>query len=82
MLFRLRMSIDDTIKAYAKLARRVFLKKKWFFQEGTFKASSLENAVVAMIQGTTQQALPREIRMLDEGGPKWYVPHGAFLLAR
>jgi hypothetical protein len=49
MLFRLRMSIDDTISAYANLANRVFSKKKWPYQEGTYKASLLEKSITDVI---------------------------------
>jgi len=73
MLFRLQMPIDDVIDAYATLARQVFSKKKWFFQDGTFKASRLEAALLDIIQSKLgiEEARAREVRMLDEQGSKW-----------
>ena len=49
MLFRLQMSIDQAISAYADLASYVFSEKKWPHQEGTFKASRLEEAIAKII---------------------------------
>ena len=73
MLFRLQMPIDDAIDAYATLAREVFSKKKWFFQNGTFKASRLEAALLDIIQSKLgiEEARAREVRMLNEQGRKW-----------
>ena len=48
MLFRLQKSIDEAIDAYATLARNAFWEKKWCFQDGTFKASQLEDAIVSI----------------------------------
>ena len=73
MLFRLQMPIDEAIDAYATLAKRVFSKKKWFFQDGTFKASRLESALLDIIQLKLgiEEADAREERMLNEPGSKW-----------
>jgi len=73
LLFRLRMSIDDAIEAYVWLASSVFSKKKWFFQEGTFKASRLEEAIHTIIQEKTnlEVEVPRGVHLLDEEGPRW-----------
>ncbi len=50
MLFRLKMSIDAAIDAYGRFAEHVFSKRKWlFWQEGTFEATRLEEAVVDVI---------------------------------
>ena len=75
MLFRLQMTIDDAIKAYTTFASRVFAEKKWFFQQGTFKSSLLEEAFLAIIQSGLKEGNPRMVRLLDEEGPKWYVMH-------
>ena len=73
MLFRLQMSIDEAIDSYATLARGVFSEKKWFFQEGTFKASRLEDAIVSIVGLKSNEANgdPRAVRMLNEDGSKW-----------
>jgi hypothetical protein len=68
MLFRLRMPIDQAISAYVKLASHVFSKTKWAHQEGTFKASRLEEAIVEVI-GTALKIKRDEAiktRMLNE----------------
>ena len=70
MLFRLQMSVDEAIDAYAALARSVFSEKKWFFQQGTFKASRLEDAIVSIVR-VRSNGDPRAVKMLNEGGPKW-----------
>jgi len=76
MLFRLQMSIDDAIRAYTILARDVFVEKKWCFQEGTFKASRLEDAVLTIIrEADKEKEDPNQILLLDDKGPKWYVVH-------
>ena len=73
MLFRLQMSIDEAIDAYATLARSVFSEKKWCFQEGTFKASRLEDTIASIIRIKSNEADgdPRRVKMLNEDGPKW-----------
>jgi len=75
MLFRLQMTIDDAIKAYTRFASRVFSEKKWFFQQGTFKSSLLEEAFLTIIQSGLKEGDSRMVRLLDEEGPKWYVVH-------
>jgi len=67
------MSIDEAIDSYATLARGVFSEKKWFFQEGTFKASRLEDAIVSIVGLKSNEANgdPRAVRMLNEDGSKW-----------
>lgn len=73
MLFRLQMPIDDAISAYAVLARQVFSERKWFFQNGNFKASHLEAAILSIIQSRLgiEEAEAREVQMLNELGSKW-----------
>ena len=74
MLFRLRMSVDDAIKAYARLAKDVFSEQKWFFKDGKFKASRLEGAISTVIQEALEigEVESRSVRMLDEEAAKWY----------
>ncbi len=73
MLFRLQMSIDEAIDAYVTLARNVFSERKWFFQDGTFKASRLEEAIVSIIRVRSHEVDGdlRAVKMLNEDGPKW-----------
>jgi len=73
MLFRLQMSIEDAIKAYATLVRQVFSERKWFFQDGTFKASRLETALLDIVQSKLgiEEAEAKEVPMLNETGSKW-----------
>ena len=71
MLFRLQMSIDAAINAYIKLAEHVFSEKKWFFQEGTFKATRLEEAMLSIIQ-QSGGGDPQQVLLLNKEGPKWY----------
>ncbi|KAG5633852.1 hypothetical protein H0H81_004807 [Sphagnurus paluster] len=49
MLGRLGMSVDEAVKAYIDFAGAVFSKKKWFFKDGTFKASVLERAIKEIV---------------------------------
>ena len=71
MLFQLQMSIDDSINAYASLARNVFSERKMFFQEGTFKACRLEDAITSIVREKSNEADPRAVKMLNKDGPKW-----------
>jgi len=72
MLFRLRLSIDDAITHYITLANHVFSEQKWPFQNGKFKASRLEHAIVTIIQETLEISPDeaRSVRMLDDAGSK------------
>jgi len=74
MLFRLRMSVDEAIDAYARLAKHVFSAQKWFFKDGKFKASRLEEAIATVIQDALKigEGESRSVRMLDEEAVKWY----------
>ncbi len=75
MLFRLQMSIDEAIDSYAILAKHIFSKRKLFFQNGQFKASRLEEALVTTIQKAlnVNEVRARSVRMLDEERPRWCV---------
>ncbi|KAJ7690552.1 FabD/lysophospholipase-like protein [Mycena rosella] len=53
MLGRLRMTVDEAISAYNKLAQDVFKNTKRLDQDGTFKASRLEAAIKKIVQDYT-----------------------------
>jgi hypothetical protein len=50
MLGRLRMSTADAIAAYNHMSGHVFSEKKFFMQDGSFKATKLEEAVKKIIK--------------------------------
>jgi hypothetical protein len=56
MLGRLRMSVYEAIDAYARLAGRIFSKKKWWWKEGRFSARSLERAINIIVGERVGQA--------------------------
>ena len=67
MLGRLRMSIDDCIKAYLSLSDRVFQKKRSPFTfkgkiQGKFDSKELERAVkeVVTAQGLSEDTLLKD----------------------
>jgi hypothetical protein len=64
MLGRLRMSVDDAIAAYAKLAKEVFSDVKPKGHEGRFKASKLEDAIKQIVGAHSASKDPEE-RMKD-----------------
>lgn len=49
MLGRLRLSVDDAITHYSQFAKYVFSEKKWKGQDGTFKATKLEEAIKKIV---------------------------------
>lgn len=55
MLGRLRMSVDDAIRAYAKLSKKVFSEVKWV-GDGKYKATRLEAAVKEIVKEYTGNA--------------------------
>jgi hypothetical protein len=59
MLGRLRMSVDDAIAAYAKLAKEVFSDIKPKGHEGRFKTSKLENAIKQIVGARSASNDPR-----------------------
>ena len=63
------MSIDDAIAAYIRLVEQVFSEKKTFLQEGIFKATRLEQAIITVIQA--EGVDPRQVLLRKEDGPKW-----------
>jgi hypothetical protein len=60
MLGRLRMSVDDAIAAYAKLAKEVFSDIKPKGHEGRFKTSKLENAIKQIVGARSASNDPEE----------------------
>jgi len=80
MLFRLGMTVDQAIAAYAKLSEDIFSKKnKWSYKQGN--ASRLEDAIDLIIQSSlnVEEGRAREIRMLDNDSQKWQVAHHSFV---
>jgi len=75
MLFRLKMSVEDAIKAYTSVAKTVFTSKKLPHKEGTFKATLLRSSIVEVIMQTqlVDETDARGMRMLDKEGPKCFV---------
>ena len=86
MLFRLGMTIDEAINAYAKLSTAVFSdKNKWSDKAGIShaianaihsldrKASLLEDELAELIQSNLniEKRRAMEIRMLDDQGSRW-----------
>jgi hypothetical protein len=71
MLFRLRMSIEEAISAYGRVATFVFSEKKLWYQEGTFKASRLEEVMTDVIATSLRIGKDEaaKIRMCDEQYP-------------
>ncbi len=82
MLFRLQMSVDEAIKAFASLAKGVFSERRFFHQEENSRAMQLEEAVIRIVQNSLRigEAEARSIKLLDEGGPKWCVTMSLLLL--
>ena len=75
MLFRLRMSIDEAIRAYITLTKHDSSAQKGVFNEGNYSTSRLEEAIATVIQEALQigEVESRSVRMLDEEAAKWYV---------
>jgi hypothetical protein len=55
MLGRLRLSVDDAIGHYSQFAKHVFSEKKWKGQDGTFKATKLENAIKKIVTSSGER---------------------------
>ncbi|KAJ7085282.1 FabD/lysophospholipase-like protein, partial [Mycena epipterygia] len=60
MLGRLRMSVEDAIGVYDKLAQDVFSETKFIGQEGKFKASRLEDAIKKFVSEKAPSKNPEE----------------------
>jgi len=77
MLFRLKMTIEDAIRAYVDLSIYVSAeKRRWPLEDSIFHSNRLETAIVSIIQSASNVKQPRELRMLNKGGPKWCVVVG------
>ena len=73
MLFRLGMSAKAARDEYARFTKFVFSERKWRFQEETFKASRLDEALLTVISkqlGLSIEKAKTE-RMVDETTRKW-----------
>ncbi|CAE6425927.1 unnamed protein product [Rhizoctonia solani] len=64
MLGRLRMTVSEAIEAYVKLSDRIFSKHKHRWQEGKFKASSLEDAIKEIVSEQSSSE-GEDTRMFD-----------------
>jgi len=74
MLFRLRMTVDEAITAYARLSEDVFSSKSVWSNMKT-NASRLENAIAKLINSSldVHEREAQTMPMLDDNGPKWRV---------
>ena len=68
MLGRLRMSAEDALAQYNAIAGRVFStsNKKLFGQDGTFKATTLENEMKRVVADNKNAKGNPDERMLDD----------------
>lgn len=57
------MTVDEAIAQYAALSGRVFGEEKWFFSEGKYKASVLEELLKTIV---AENAYNPEERMLKD----------------
>ena len=64
MLGRLRLTVEEAIDHYCRLAKRVFSEKKWTGQDGTFMATNLENAIKDIVRSSGLEG-PADERMMD-----------------
>jgi len=64
MLGRLRLTIDEAMDQYGRFAQYVFSEKKWKGQDGTFKASKLEEIIKRIIKDYGVEKSADE-RMMD-----------------
>jgi uncharacterized protein (UPF0335 family) len=60
MLGRLRMSVEDAIKAYGQLTKEVFSDVKSPGSDGRFKASKLEKAIKEIVRAKSASQDPEE----------------------
>ncbi|KAG9088978.1 hypothetical protein FS749_001709 [Ceratobasidium sp. UAMH 11750] len=78
MLGRLRMSVNQAITAYNRLAQGIFSETKWWWKEGRYKATNLKKAIMPIVgeygvpdpqpsQLTPGVQLDREARNADIG---------------
>jgi len=69
MAFLYLITIGNAIHALQELSNKVFLRKKFFFQEGVYKASQLEEVIVRLI---SQQLGISEAEARDTCGMKMH----------
>ncbi|CAE6383013.1 unnamed protein product [Rhizoctonia solani] len=54
MLGKLRMTVNEAIRAYIDLSKSVFSEKKWIWKEGRYSAQNLKNAILHIIEQATR----------------------------
>ncbi|KAJ7690005.1 acyl transferase/acyl hydrolase/lysophospholipase [Mycena olivaceomarginata] len=69
MLGRLRMSVEDSKKAYGQLAKEVFSDVKFHGSDGKFKASKLEKAIKQIVETYSASHNPED-KLEDIGDMK------------
>jgi len=77
LLGRLRMTTREALGQYSALAGKIFAKtnKKWVVQDGTFKASTLEQEIrhlVAAQSGGNSEAMMVDEHIVGEGPGRMY----------
>ena len=63
MLGRLRMSVDDAIKCYENLSKKIFSDMKWV-GDGKYKATRLQNAIKDIVK---EKVGDPEAPLFDDG---------------
>ena len=63
MLGRLRMSVDDAIKCYENLSKKIFSDMKWV-GDGKYKATRLQNAIKDIVK---EKVGDTEAPLFDDG---------------
>ena len=64
LLGRLKLSAESAKNAYLELAGYVFSDKKWFFQDGAFKSSRLQEAIQQKVERALGKGC-KNARMID-----------------
>jgi hypothetical protein len=54
------MSTEDAINEYVDLAEYIFGERKWYFQDGMFKATRLKTAIQRIVQKYGEPHDPEE----------------------
>ncbi|KAJ7830946.1 acyl transferase/acyl hydrolase/lysophospholipase [Mycena olivaceomarginata] len=74
MLGRLRMSIEDSKKAYGQLAKEVFSDVKFHGSDGKFKASKLEKAIKQIVKTYSTSHNPEDrLEDIQDNACKMFV---------
>lgn len=50
MLGRLGMTVEEALKKYGEFSKDIFYKRKLFWQDGSYKATKLKEAVCKTVQ--------------------------------